>query len=115
MVERRSFEALQKWLRDLPCPSCLAYELELVLRCDLGYEECLRVARCRRCRATHLLEKELEQRILDEVEPGSLGRCPFCGSESTHLGLYCPMDSRRALAVGVCEHCHREFIPGAAA
>lgn len=106
---RGRFEILQRMLGGLPCPNCLDYELSFLLRCDLGYGECLQIARCDSCGHALVLNGRFEEAVRRQLEGQQVGPCPRCGSGKTRLGLLCKLASHRPLAVGLCDACRREF------
>ena len=104
-----SLVAILKTLSSTPCPTCLSYRLEFLLRCDLVYGECLPTAHCTSCGSSLALDRHFGQRVRSAVEEREVGACLHCQSGETRLTFLCPLTSRRSEAVGFCNDCHHEF------
>lgn len=50
----------EKLIGTVICPLCAAKEVDLKLRCDFGYDECLATVRCRHCGHEFEAEQMLE-------------------------------------------------------
>ena len=80
--------AIQAMLNKVSCPMCNSATLDVVLRCDLGYGECLATAKCRTCATTYKVT------TADQVqEEGWLNR------NRTKLEFRCDLASRECCYV----------------
>ena len=68
MTREISITTIQKVLSDMPCPNCLKKRLDFLFRCDLGYAQCLHVARCENCRYMLVLNDPFDASVPQEVE-----------------------------------------------
>ena len=110
-----SLSAMLRSLPRTPCPSCLRYELEFVLRCDLSYKECLPTAHCSHCGSSLILDRRFTERLQRVIEAKEVGLCPHCRSGRTRIALICKLGSRRTAAIGLCMSCRDEFTLRASA
>lgn len=103
---------LQRKIADVNCPNCLHAELELQMRCDLGFKDCLYVALCRPCGYSFNVETETRW-IIDtfpemEKKLRETG-CPNCGSIRLVLSMRCEMEAKRCFYVATCDICDYSF------
>lgn len=103
---------LEKKLADITCPSCLYGDLELHMRCDLGFWDCLYQAKCRHCGFS--FDVDTDTRTFLETYPEVQKRlretgCPNCGSIKLELSMRCEMANRHCFYVATCDICHYSF------
>ncbi len=110
-----SLAAMLGLLPSMPCPSCLQYELEFLLHCDLSYKECLPTAHCSHCGSSLVLDRRFTERLQRALEAKEVGLCPHCRSGRSRVTLICRLGSRRAAAIGLCMSCRDEFTLAASA
>lgn len=100
---------IQRKLNRVACPMCGASTLDVTLRCDLGYGECLATALCRTCRTSY--EISTERKALEQGR-GALGssQCPHCGGGDLEPEIRCDLPSRRCFYVAGCRKCREPFL-----
>ena len=104
---------IQTLLNKVTCPQCRNATVEVVLRCDLGYGECLAAASCRTCGT--LYEVSTERRLLERgVHEVNGADCPHCNTEDVRPSLRCELPSRKCFYVVRCRICDTPSIPAAA-
>lgn len=103
---------MQKMLNKVSCPACHASTIDVALRCDLGYGECIAVATCQTCGM--LYEVSTEHHVLEEgrKEVGS-PVCPHCDTDDCELEMRCELPSRQCFYVMCCRKCSNPFFPAA--
>jgi len=104
-----SLAALMDELSSTPCPTCLSFRFEFLLRCDLGNAECLPTAHCTDCGTSLILDRHFGTKVRSAIERREVGVCPHCQSGETHLALMCRLASHTSEAVGVCDDCNQVF------
>jgi len=100
---------IQRMMNKVRCPECHKSEIEVSLRCDLGYGECLAAANCLNCRT--LYEVSTERKILKSGST-ALGKqdCPDCGTQDLKLQFRCELPSRRCFYVSYCPPCDKPIL-----
>lgn len=103
-----SLSTIEARLPHLICPVCYHTELEAVLRCDLGWSECLPTIHCSHCGASfepniHIETLEsLERRIArGEVNVA----CPTCHHRYPSIEFRCELADRSCFYVLRCRGC----------
>lgn len=100
-------------LAGINCPSCLHAALEVQMRCDLGFQDCIYVATCRHCR--HAFEVNPQIDVMLDQSPVLQKRlresgCPNCGSIKLHLSMRCEVTgSKECFYVATCDLCAYSF------
>ena len=89
---------------------CHNATLEVSLRCDLGYGECLTSGKCQTCGTVYEINKE--NRLLDDGK-GLLKEvtCPFCRTKEVQLDFRCELSSRQCFYVAKCCRCGIPLFP----
>jgi hypothetical protein len=97
-------EELFERLARVACPECLQMDYELCMRCDLGLEDCLYVAVCRRCRRQFDFENvpaldDLMQTLWNHAREAA---CPICGASELDARFICDTRRRQCYAEVRC-------------
>ncbi len=101
---------IQKKLNKVACPLCKQSKIDVKLRCDLGYGECLAVAECGNCGTVY--EVSTERSVLDQGKkdcPDPI--CPECHGSDVDLEMRCELPSRRCFYIVHCKPCDHPFVP----
>lgn len=101
---------IQKRLNDVACPMCNNSTLDVTLRCDLDYGECLATAKCQTCKTSY--EVSTEKRVLEtgKKDLGSFA-CPHCEADDVALGFRCELPSFQCFYMASCRKCSESFLP----
>ncbi len=100
---------IQEKLNKVSCPVCRHSTIDVTLRCDLGYGECLAVAGCKTCGTQY--EVSTEGRILENGKRYTPKlACPGCNESEVKLEMRCELPSRQCFYVAHCEPCKHSFI-----
>ncbi|MBI3595101.1 MAG: hypothetical protein HY200_09095 [Nitrospirae bacterium] len=99
---------IQKELSRIACPQCNKSNFDLVLQCQVGYEECQYDARCLACHHTFAVTTESKNLANKhpnlEKELKSL-RCEKCRHQGARLSFRCDLKENSCLYVAICEKC----------
>lgn len=102
---------IQHKLNKVSCPECHYATIDVTLRCDLGYGECLAVATCITCGT--LYEVSTERCVLEKGQkdyPTSV--CPGFSRSRCELDMRCELPSRQCFYVAHCTTCDHPFVSG---
>jgi uncharacterized protein YbaR (Trm112 family) len=103
---------IQTKLNKVACPMCHNVTLEVTLRCDLDYGECLASGKCQTCGTVY--EINMENRILDDgKELLEEVTCPYCRAKAVRLDFRCELSSRQCFYVAGCYSCGKPVFPAA--
>lgn len=100
---------IQEKLNKVSCPVCHNATIDVSLRCDLGYGECLAVAGCKTCGTQY--EISTEGRVLKHGKKylPELA-CPGCKESEIKLEMRCELPSHQCFYVARCEPCNHSFM-----
>ena len=103
---------LETKITSLNCPACMHAELEMQVRCDLGFQDCLYLAVCRNCHFT--FDVDINTRTLLEQYPALAKHlretgCPNCGSIKLYLSMRCETVGKQCFYVATCDLCDYSF------
>lgn len=100
---------IQVMFNKVTCPECRNATIDVSLRCDLGYGECLAAATCRTCNTIY--EVSTERRALEAGKelPGSQD-CPDCDEKDVKFKFRCELPSRKCFYVAYCQPCDSPFV-----
>lgn len=99
---------IQAELDQTVCPSCKENKLNLLLRCDLGQEECLFVAKCQKCGSNYSIAAPSKTLASHRAMPEDLLlalTCDHCRSHKTELHFQCELGSRSCFYQITCQKC----------
>jgi hypothetical protein len=104
---------VQLKLRKVGCPLCFNTRLELVLRCDLGQDECIYTAKCLHC--GNVFEVNTKSETIEELEPALVKKiktsgCPKCRGHDLQMNFRCDLASQDCFHVLTCQSCDHVFV-----
>ncbi|MFQ5580434.1 MAG: hypothetical protein ACE5FZ_07465 [Nitrospiria bacterium] len=104
---------IQKKLNEASCPVCHNETIDVALRCDLGYGECLSTGTCRTCGTVYEVSNErraLEEKRKDLPAP-VCPRCKASKDSEIDLEMRCELPSRQCFYIAHCRKCNHPFFP----
>jgi len=102
---------IQRMMNKVICPECQKATIDVSLRCDLGYGECLATATCRTCQT--LYEVSTEKEVLEAGQKGIGPQdCPDCDEKDLKVQFRCELPSRRCFYVAYCPPCDKPLMRG---
>jgi hypothetical protein len=103
---------VQLKLQKAGCPRCFNTRLDLVLRCDLGHDECIYSAQCLHC--ANVFEVNTKSESIEELEPQLEDKikksgCPKCGGHDLEVNFRCELASHDCFHILTCQTCGHVF------